>query len=307
MSDLSVPVAVAPDGSVVRPSDADPTVRYRCPGCRVEVVLRRGRARRVHFAHRGGEGCSTESTLHRAAKLRIVQIVGAWRDHGGPRPCIERPCGYPGCGGGVVQDLPRSVTHARAEVRMPDGSIADVVLFRGEQPAAVIEIHVTHAVGATKAARLGVPWVELEAADVLERPYWWLTVQDGLQPFDCPTCADREAGTARALDEIRVQAIRAASRIGVALPPSPPYTYVAHSCWRCNAEMIVYSWPGGGSHSGQHPPSPVPASVRHRVTEGGGDYWANVCPRCSTVQGDYYLARDNRAYAMVMEALPLEP
>lgn len=303
---FAVPVAFSGEGTLVRPADAEAGTRYRCPGCSAELVLRRGGRRRPHFAHRGGDGCSAESALHRAAKHRILQVVGAWKDGTGPRPSVARPCPVRGCDGGVVQDLPDDVTHAVLETRLADGTVADVVLFRGSTPAAAIEVVVSHRVGRAKAARLSVPWMELRAGDVLERPYWWVAVQDGLQPFACPTCARAVERAERELREVRGRAARIAERLGVALAPSPPYRSVPHVCWRCGSEMVAFLWPGGGAHGATRPPDPIPATVRHRVTDGGDD-WANCCPACSAVQGDYHLARDNGEYLRVRElSLELE-
>lgn len=200
-----------------------------------------------------------------------------------------------------MQDLPDDVTHAREEVRLPNGVVADVVLYRGETPAAAIEVLVTSRVGTEKAGRMGLPWVELLAADILDRPYWWVAVQDGLRPFQCPVCAERDEERAGELRQVRQRAVAAAGRLDVNLPPSPPYSAAVHACWRCGAEMLVYAWPGSGGHSARRPPDPIPRSVEHRVTEGAGDYWANCCPVCSAVQGDHYLATGNSDYQMVRE------
>lgn len=301
-STFAVPVAFAPDGCLVRPSEARRGQRYRCPGCSADVVVRRGEHRRPHFAHRGGDGCSAESTLHRAAKHRLLQVIEEWKRAAGPRPCISRSCPDYRCDGGVVQDLPDDLTHAAAEVRLDDGTIADIVLFRGQMPAAAIEIVVTHRVGDDKASRMTLPWVELSAEEVLDRPYWWVATQDGLQPFTCPACARRNEAGLRTLQEIRDRALLIADRLQVSLPSSPPYHYAPHVCWRCGSEMLAFLWPGGGAHSARRPPEPIPSSVQHRVTDGGGDYWANCCPTCRAVQGDYYLARDNPDYEIVRES-----
>ena len=205
------------------------------------------------------------------------------------------------CEGGIVQDVPDDVTHATAEVRLGDGSIADIVLFRGEDVAAAIEILVTHRVGQQKAGRLRVPWMEIQAEAVLDRPYWWVLTQDGLQPFACPACAKRDESGARALGQIQDRALSIAEGLDLSLPATPPYHYVAHRCWRCETEMVAFLWPGGGDHSARRPPAPIPSSVQHRATDGGGDYWANCCPSCSAVQGDYYLARDNADYMFVRD------
>lgn len=300
-SDIAVPVAFSQDGGIVRPADADPGQEYRCPGCGSGLVLRRGGLRRAHFAHRRGDGCSPDSQLHRAAKHRVVEVIEEWKRGGGPRPCVARQCPTYMCDGGITQDIPDEVTHARQEVRLGDGSIADVVLFRGEEPAAAIEILVTHSVDHEKAARMTIPWVELRASEVLERPYWWVAVQDGLQPFRCPTCAERDEARHTTVRQIEGRAILVAERLDLGLPPSPPYRYVPHRCWSCGSEMVAFLWPGAGGHSPRRPPEPIPSSVQHRVTEGAGDYWANCCPGCSAIQGDYYLVRDNQDYVKVRE------
>lgn len=200
-----------------------------------------------------------------------------------------------------MQDLPDDVTHARLEVRLSSGVIADVVLYRGEIAAAAIEVLVTSRVGTDKAHRMELPWVELLAEDILDRPYWWVAVQDGLRPFQCPVCAKRDTERAGQLRLVRDRAIALAGRLEVSLPPSPPYAAAAHVCWRCGAEMLVFAWPGSGGHSVRRPPDPIPRSVEHRATEGAGNYWANCCPMCSAVQGDYYLATGNADYQMVRE------
>jgi hypothetical protein len=199
----------------------------------------------------------------------------------------------------VVQDIPDNITHAAAEVRI-DGSVGDVVLYRGETPAAVVEVLATSRVSYEKANRFTVPWLELRAEDVLERPYWWVAVQDGLHPFTCPACAARTEERLAGLWDVQTRARLVAERQALPLPPSPPYFYVPHNCWRCGIEMVAFLWPGAG-HSPRRPPDPIPPTVQHRVTEGAGDYWANCCPRCSIVQGDYYLERDNPDFAMVRE------
>lgn len=298
-SAVAVPVAVDESGELVRPEEADAAGSYRCPGCGSDLIVRQGELRRAHFAHRRGDGCSTESTLHRAAKRRLVQVVEEWLHGDGPRPCISRPCPTFSCDGGVVQDLPTDVTAVAEEVRLDDGTVGDLVLYRDDGPCAVIEVVVTHSVGREKASRLGLPWFEVEAEGVLDRPYWWVVVQDGLEPFRCPACSRRADARRVGTRDVQARARRVAERLDIGLPPSPPYRSVAHECWKCGSRMVVHVWPGSGNHSARRPPDPIPATVQHRVTDGGGNYWANCCPRCSAVQGDYYLARDNGDYAAV--------
>lgn len=303
----AVPIGYDSSGALVRPEDARRGEAYRCPGCGAPVVLRRGERRRPHFAHRGGEGCSAESVLHRTAKELVIELISNWKGADGPRPSVSRPCPSPGCDGGIVQDLPDDVTHALPEVRLGDGSIADVVLYRGESPAVAVEIVVTHRVSDAKARRLRLPWMELLADDLLDRPYWWVVVQDGLNPFECPSCQRQDRARSSTVAEIAGRARRVAEQSAVYLPPSPPYRFVPHTCWRCAESMVVYLWPGGGGHSRVRPPAPIPSSLELRATDWGGDHWANCCPSCSAVQGDHYLLRDNTDYAVVHELYRSEP
>lgn len=288
----------------MRPDDAERDVRYRCPGCGEDVVLRRGERTRAHFAHRGGESCRPESVLHRAGKREVLRVIREWKETGGPRPCIARLCPRYGCEGGITQDVPDDITHADEEVKLADGSVADVVLFRRSDPAAAVEIRVTHGVGHVKARRMDVPWVELLAEDLLERPYWWVPVQDGLKPFRCPICARRQAESRRALAAVWARAEAAARASGQHLPPSPPYHYAPHECWRCGVRMAVLLWPGSGGVGDSSPPEPIPPTLQRAATGGlGGVYWANCCPKCSAVQGDYHLREGNEDYRAVLEYL----
>jgi hypothetical protein len=295
-------VARGPDGTLVRAQDAERDGEYRCPGCGGLVVLRRGTRRRAHFAHRD-ESCAPDSALHRAGKARIVGVIRDWKAGVGPPPSIARPCPRFGCEGGVVQDIPGDVTHAKSEVRLPSGLVGDVVLYREAEPAVVIELLVKSRVSPEKAARFRLPWVELLAAEVLDRPYWWVAVQDGLRPFICPACSRGDAERVAELERIREKAGELASEMGLEVSPNPLYHPVPHVCWRCAADIVVYAWPGSGFHSVERPPDPIPASVRHCATEGAGDYWANCCTRCSAVQGDYHLGAGNADYGVVREIL----
>jgi hypothetical protein len=181
--------------------------------------------------------------------------------------------------------------------------IGDVVLYRGSEPAVVIELFATSRVTQDKAGRLLLPWVELDAQEVVDRPYWWVAVQDGLRTFSCPECARREAARAHDVEQIQKRARQTAVTQGLEFPAHPEYHAVSQVCWRCSAEIVVYVWRSGGRHSTRRPPEPIPRTVRHQVTEGAGAYWANCCPKCAAVQGDYYLVKENTAYRLVREWL----
>ena len=136
-----------------------------------------------HFAHRADAGCSGETVLHWAAKLRIAEVVSDWVQ-GGQAPRIRRKC--PRCG--EFRDQPIRESVRRAEVEMQLGHVRpDVVLLDAQGATiAAVEVYVTHAVAEKKAVKLSVPWFEIQAEAILNEPFVWVARQEGnLRPLKC--------------------------------------------------------------------------------------------------------------------------
>lgn len=194
MSFLKIPYALDVSGVMVAPNDARKGNRYSCPECREMLVLRTGAIRAPHFSHRGkSEDCKflNESSRHLAAKHAVLFVVGRWKKRKGGRPEIRRRC--PVCGEEKTQKLPRKVARAALEYRWETDRenttvVADVALLDGKgNPLAFVEIRDSHAVNDEKRDRMGVmPWIELDAHDVLDNPYMWKPIQSGnLKKFSC--------------------------------------------------------------------------------------------------------------------------
>lgn len=69
------------------------------------------------------------------------------------------------------------------------------------------------------------------------------------------------------------------------------YLVSSAACWSCQDEMPVYTWDGHRPWGADvPPPTPVPSTVKlaHSRTIGR-EYWANVCPSCESLLGDFYL------------------
>jgi hypothetical protein len=81
-----------------------------------------------------------------------------------------------------------------------------------------------------------------------------------------------------------------AQKLKIELPTSF-YRYTAKQCWSCNQPMLVFAWPGqDNNHSTPPKQEPRPPSIQYRYSKtAGGEYWANVCPHCNRIQGDFYL------------------
>jgi hypothetical protein len=281
MSYLRIPLAVDAQGAIARPGAAEHGRCYYCPSCHEDVLLRRGQVRVAHFAHKASAHCSLETILHQAAKIQIQQIVRSWKAGTGPSPAVERRCAS--CYTAIEVPIPASVEDAILELRVADGSVVDVALIAGGAPLAAVEVRVTHKVDAGKASSLPIPFLELEAQQVLDTPALWRPLQETFPTPVCHTCEAR-------LGPFAEKASRVARKAGQTLPTNP-YRYGIARCWKCGEEILVFSWPGHDAEGEPaSPPLPRPSTVQFRYSRTAGvKYWANTCPYCRSLQGDFYL------------------
>lgn len=100
------------------------------------------------------ETCNQETILHKTAKQFIVDVISDWKSGKTDAPVLKRTCKI--CQQSKDQSLPDKVECAILEHRMPDGFIVDVALIIENEPAAAIEIRVSHAVDENKAKLLSV-------------------------------------------------------------------------------------------------------------------------------------------------------
>jgi len=183
--EYKVPAGETPTGRLVLARNARADVTYRCPGCRCELVLRRGEVRSPHFAHKAIGFCSPETALHQSVKAWIALMLrrrlrGLRR--GIPRlrvPCRGRQ--HPGdphadrlCPGEAWLPLVElDFDQVLVEEATADGLRPDVLLLKQGTPVLGIEVLVTHAVDAAKAAKTSHPWVEVQGTEVLRSPGTW--------------------------------------------------------------------------------------------------------------------------------------
>jgi len=204
-STFKVPVGLAPDGRPVMARQAREGLEYRCPGCAGPLLLKRGAVRAPHFAHKTTLGCSPETALHQGVKNWICLVLQKrLARKRAPDPKLRVPCEGPRwrreqrlgdpCPGKAWLRVSELAFDEVAEERMtPDGLRPDVLLLHQGAPVLAIEVLVTHAVDAAKAARTSCPWVELNALQVLSRPSVWEPHRQS-HPWSgvCPNCLWRE-------------------------------------------------------------------------------------------------------------------
>lgn len=208
-----VPYALTLGGELADPATARPSTRgYRCLACGEFVFVRQGQVRVAHFAHYADRevACSRETVMHEAAKHRLVEMLRSglrefWLQVACPGYTTAHG-NYVACSGEnpAVMGL-RVPAFDAAGVEAPLGPYRlDAAATFGGTVVLGLEVYQSHQVDEAKRAYLessGMPWLEVEASSVLEKPMPWRAVSSSLGEARCPDC---RAGDARAEQERRL-------------------------------------------------------------------------------------------------------
>jgi hypothetical protein len=283
---VRIPYALDAEGRLVSIQEAGRNLPYFCPLCKNPVIVRKGEIRIHHFSHKVSDVCTQETVIHKLAKLRIQQAVLAWKkDPSISAPKIIRKCLY--CQKLHLQSIPNKVDRADLEVLLSDGSIADVALMVNDQPAAVIEVRVTHAVDEEKALSLPVSFIEVDGIEVVKDPFQLNPIVDNFKPYVCRECN-------KVLEAFMRRAKIIAEKTHLQLPESY-YRYGISRCWKCKEKILVFSWP---NHFPGEPDEPLikpkPYTIKYRYSKTAETkYWINTCPFCDNSQGDHFLYNES--------------
>jgi ribosomal protein S27E len=281
MSELLIPFAVDEKEQLCSPKTAERGKNYFCPACKEPVIFRHGDIKIPHFAHKVSLTCNQETVTHKTAKLLILNVIEDWKSGKSGSPKLYRKCQI--CGKIINQPLPEKVDSALLEYKLSDGSIADVGLMVEGKVQAAVEIKVTHAVDKIKANRLPIPFIELDGYEVINNPVVWKPITDNFNPLTCDQCK-----TIYTRFNKKILQIAKASNLEL---PKVYYRYSFCKCWKCKREIIVFTWPSDNSDNTYLPKiMPPPKTVQFRYSKTvGRKYWANTCPVCHSLQGDYFL------------------
>jgi len=278
---LKVPVALNNQNRLCTPQQATKEHDYICPSCQERVILRQGEIKTAHFAHKVSEVCNQETILHKAAKHLIVQTISDWKSGQGDVPILQKVCEV--CENTIRQPLPDKVESTMLEHRMDEGFIVDVALVVKGIPTAAVEIRVTHAVDEKKAESISIPFIEIDAHKVIENPYVFVSIRDSFN-WRCHKCENAEKDFITKVNRISKQT-------RVPLPTGKYYRYSPGKCYKCKREIIIFAWPKT-SEWDRSPPKvkPIPKTIQLRYGNTiGNKYWANTCPYCKAIQGDFFL------------------
>lgn len=282
MKKLRIPLALDESSRIVDPDAANKDTAYYCPSCGDSLVLRKGQVKKPHFSHKVSDSCSQETVIHKLAKFLIIQNIKDWKVGQGDVPLMKRKC--PDCGEEHVQEFPDKVDSAVDEVRLESGYVADVGIYSNQKIVAAIEIKVYHQVSDVKKTNIGIPFIELLGEQVIENPAEWNPVIDMFKPFKCSKCD-------QALKKYNEKLVQISVQTKVAIPGTF-YRTAYCDCWKCSREILLFMWPNDDSlHSYDLPLNvPRPRTIQFRYSKTAGTkYWANTCPYCKNIQGDFFL------------------
>lgn len=278
---LKVPVALNNKKRLCNPEQAIKEHDYTCPSCQDRVILRKGRIKTAHFAHKFSEVCNQETILHKTAKHLIVQTISDWKSGQGDVPILQKVCEV--CKDTIKQPLPEKVESAVLEHRMDEGFIVDVVLMVKGIPAAAVEIRASHAVDERKAQSISIPFIELDAHEVIENPNIFLPIRDTFN-WCCHRCENAEK-------DFIAKVYKISNQTNVQIPTGKYYRYGPGRCYKCNREIIVFAWPKTSEWDSSQPKEkPIPKTIQLRYEHTiGKKYWVNTCPYCNVNQCDSLL------------------
>lgn len=178
--------------------------RATCPVCEERLTLKLGRRVSHHAAHRAGAHCRAahpETAVHLNCKFHLARELSGAAELTIRRTCSGdsalAPCD-------AMQDATWVSGWDRVEVEMRLGTRRpDLTLFAGSEVVGAIEVCVTNAIDAARAAdldRLGVTWIEVSGSRQIfygDEPWRHgepLVVQRvSGKPWLCDTCEQAQA------------------------------------------------------------------------------------------------------------------
>jgi hypothetical protein len=202
-------------------------------------------------------------------------VINSWKNGQSDSPKIERHCTQ--CRISNEQKLPDKVIKAIPEFKLPNGYILDIGLFDESNILAGIEIKVTHSIEDKKLNNLNIPFIEVNGLDIIQNPHKFKPTIDRFKAFKCKECQDFNKKFISKANLIAQKSL---------IPlPNKFYRFGICICWKCNKEILVFSWPEVSNLK-----EPKPRTIQFKYSKMANEkYWANTCPYCNSIQGNFFL------------------
>ncbi len=136
------PFAFDSSGRLVNCCDAQTGESYLCLCCKNAMVVRKGKVRQPHFAHKQEGLCAEpDDVLHKTVQFLTVQAindaVSCEQEY-----CLGYPC--PDCKRDRSRDISPEVVEVKTERTVVKGTRSDIVVYRAGKPPVIIEVVVNH-------------------------------------------------------------------------------------------------------------------------------------------------------------------
>lgn len=226
---------------------------------------------------------------------------------GGPPVVFVRRCSHADCEARCRQPIPAKVGSVVLEHGLRSGHVVDVALFArlpeaaralgrsiSPLPVAAIEVRHTHAVDAEKAMEMGVPWIEVDAAQACESEGRSLVVtRDRFLPWLCEEHEGERGREHRAARTDRSTAAALARKLPFRIQDYPGFRIARPARCPNGHDALLFEW------DGKDPPWPRPelvvavekdfdwsfgrVSKRPAKVMAWRRTYASACPTCAAI------------------------
>ena len=191
-SAIRYPIAYRQPFQITHIDDAERKAQYLCLGCHKDMIPRKGRIKKHHFAHKAGqEQCDPDNALHETAKAAICEgFLRALRD--GQEYAVSIACDR--CAGKIGTNVAIDGATIATERIAVTGTRSDLVITTadGNTPRIIVEIVVHHDLETETKTRYetsGIPIIKVIPT--------WETVDTLREAIDSPESLNAKITTCR--------------------------------------------------------------------------------------------------------------
>ena len=282
-ANFNIPFGTDKNENLIPVDDAVKGEQYYCIECGSPLMVKQGEIREKHFSHIPNSNCNRETVLHKTAK-RLIQDVIKQNFRNESEINLKLNCDS--CDKPHTVNIKKgSFSDSKEEVRVGN-FVCDVVGYRNNSPSLGIEIFQTHKVDNEKGENLALPWIELNASDVISNPREWSPIKYKLQKNQCLPCKTESKRVEEVCTKWNIDRSLYSTEKKV---NQSDYIASTTKCWKCRLVIPVFWWKGV-PFAEETPPQPSPWTIRNEYSKAyGGKYYANTCPNCKNVQGDNFV------------------
>ncbi|MEO0769156.1 MAG: competence protein CoiA family protein [Cyanobacteria bacterium J06649_4] len=266
-------------GQLIKAVDAEKGIPYACPICDRQLILRKGKKKRPHFAHKAlSPNCTPESALHYGFKTLLFERIQACLEQQQPL-AMRWHCSS--CEGTHEGNLLKKATSVKLEHNLGHCQPDLALLDENNKVVAAIEIIVTHkpeeaALSYYKKNKIVVVSYELKSDEDLTRIDAEILQPDSIDACRNPKCPQCKQHM-----------------------PKKKLLIIEGDCRKCSASMKVAALRGDMGYEGSLSDSDIQLAAQNGVfmksqysRTARSRYFASTCRLCGTFVGNHYLFTD---------------